>query len=713
MHQVIQNIRTGHLNVTNVPVPSPQPGQVLIANSASVISAGTEKMVMDLASKSLLGKAKDRPDHVRRVLQKIRQDGIVSTLNAVRAKLNEPMAMGYASAGTVIAVGDGVEEYKPGDRVASNGPHASVVNIPKHLCARIPDNVSFEHAAFAVIGSIAMQGVRLSGAGLGETVFVIGLGLVGQLTVAILKAAGCRVIGTDLDPRKCELALKMGADVARPGVEAEDIESRTGGMGADAVLITASTKSNQPIELAANAVRQKGRVVLVGVVGLELDRRPFYFKEAEFVVSCSYGPGRYDPDYEQGGHDYPAGYVRWTEQRNMQSVLDLMATGAVDVAPLITHRFEIENAEAAYGLIEKGVEPYVGIVLEYPTEEIAASSRVLRLRTTPVKGKIGFAMLGAGNFARTTLLPAIESSKAFQPISLCTSSGMNAQQNGDRAGFDFVSTDEDMAIDTPNVSAVFVMTRHNLHALQIIKALRAGKHVFVEKPLCLNLDELTEIENVLADNEADSPLLIVGFNRRFSPAATSVKEHFKDVNAPLTVSIRFNAGVIPADHWTQDLEIGGGRIIGEACHAIDLATYLIGSPPVKVYAESIGGPNAPKITDDQCFITLRHANGSISNIAYQAGGDRAFGKERVEVLGGGRVAVIDDYREVITVARGRSKKQKMKQDKGHNAEILAFAKALAAGCPSPIPWDELRSITLASILAVKSLRTGMPEEITA
>lgn len=711
MKQIVQNIRSGRLSIVQTPPPAFYGEHILIANAASLISAGTEKMVMDLAQKSLLGKARERPDHVRRVIEKVRQEGLVSTVRAVLTKLDAPMAMGYASAGVVLEVGEGVQGFKVGDRVASNGPHAGVVSVAKHLCARVPDSVPLEHAAFTVLGAIAMQGVRLSRAVVGETVFVIGLGLVGQLTVAILKAAGCRVIGTDLDAGKCELAVQMGAAVSRPGVSAGDVEAMTGGLGADAVVITASTKSNGPIDLAAGAVRPKGRVVLVGVVGLELDRRPFYFKEAEFVVSCSYGPGRYDPSYEEGGHDYPAAHVRWTEQRNMQAVLELMATGSLDVAPLISHRFPIERAESAYEMIEKGTVPYVGIVLEYPQEPVTPASRSLRLRAQPARGEIGIAVLGAGNFARTTLLPAIVKCKELRHVALCTASGMNAQHDGRKFGFEIATTDEDAAIGDASVKAAFIITRHNLHARQVLKAINAGKHVFVEKPLCLTREQLDEIETTLASMGDRAPLVMVGFNRRFSPSAILAKQVFVNVAAPLTVSVRFNAGLIPPDHWTQDPLVGGGRLIGEACHAIDLATFLTGSPPVRVFAECIGGPHAPCITQDQCFITLRHANGSVSNIAYLAGGDKAFPKERVEVIGGGRIAVIDDFRVVTTVAGGRSKRKKDWQDKGHTSEVRAFVDALAYGTPAPIAWEQLRAVTLASIAAVESLQTGLPVDL--
>ncbi len=712
MQQVIQNVRNGKLTVATVPDPVVSPGHVLIANVCSVISAGTEKSTIELARKSLIGKARERPDQVKRVLAKLKNEGFFNTLRQVIERLDEPMTMGYSSSGVVLACGSGVQEFKPGDRVASNGPHAGVVSVPRHLCARIPDDVPYDKAAFTVLCAIALQGVRLSRIGLSDTAFVIGLGLVGQMTVATLKAQGSSVIGTDLNSSRCDLACKMGADIARPGIGAPDVDAFTHGIGADAVLITASTSSSEPVELAGEAVRQKGRVVVVGAVGMNIPRRPYYFKEAELVVSCSYGPGRYDPGYEEGGKDYPAAYVRWTEQRNMQAVLDLMSSGQLDPSPLISHRFKIENAEHAYKLVETSTEPYLGIILEYPEPDSASHAPRLDLKALPPQDVIGVGCLGAGNFARTTLLPALHKQKLLHPRILCSAGGLSAAHSGKKLGFDAVTADEDEVFSDPKVNVVFIITRHDQHARQVLKGIRAGKHVFVEKPLALKIEKIAEIEAALLAAQNTAPLLMVGFNRRFSPAARVVKEFFKDVGEPLTLSIRFNAGEIPPDHWTQDELEGGGRIIGEACHAIDLATFLVGSPPVRVFAESIGGLEAPRITDDQCFITLRHADGSISSVAYLAGGDKAFPKERVELFGGGHVAIIDDFRKVITSVAGKMKKTGVwQQDKGHRSEISVFANVLAEGGNSPIPWEELRAVSLASILAVRSIREGVPVEI--
>lgn len=714
----MQSIKDGKLDLKAIPEPLVRPGTVLIANACSLISAGTEKMVMDLAQKSLLGKARERPDQVRRVLEKLRNEGVMNTVAQVREKLDEPMPMGYSSAGTVLAVGAGVQNFKPGDRVASNGPHAEVVCVPRNLCARVPDGVPFEHAAFTVLGAIALQGVRLSRLDLGSTALVIGLGLIGQLTVALLRASGVRALATDLDGSKCELALRMGAETASPTLGAAEVEVLTSGLGTDAVIITASTPSNQPMELSVASVRKKGRIVLVGVVGLNLDRRPLYFKEAEFVVSCSYGPGRYDPEYEERGRDYPAAYVRWTEQRNMQAVLDLMASGRLDVAPLISHCFPIERAEEAYALIERGNEPYLGILLEYPDDggQKGVQERPLQAKVGSgagnASGRVSVGVVGAGNYARMVVLPQIGKNPSYCPKVLCDAKGLPAAHAAKKWGFEQVATDEKAVFADPDVRAVFLLTPHNEHARQVKEALEAGKSVFVEKPLALSVEEMTAIEDVLPTIAEGGQVLTVGFNRRFSPAARALRTFFEAVKGPITVSVRFNAGPIPADHWTQDDEIGGGRIIGEACHGIDLATYLAGSPPSRVVAESIGGSGAPKVTDDQCFITVRHANGSVSSIAYLAGGDRAFPKERVEVIGGGRIGVIEDFSKVITCAGGKTRVAwKGSQDKGHGAEIEAFAEAVKRGGEWPIPWGDLRAVSLASILAVRSLREGYPFEL--
>lgn len=711
MQQVIQNLRNGKLQVRNLPEPLVSAGHVLIQNHHSVISAGTEKMVIDTAGKSLLAKARSRPDLVRQIISRVKTQGLLKTYTQVAAKLDQPIALGYASTGVVIACGEGVQGFKPGDRVASNGSHAGTVCVPKHLCAVVPESVPGDEAAFTVIGAIAMQGVRLARLGLGDTVFVIGLGLIGQIAVQLLKAQGCRVIATDLDLAKCQMAIEFGADIAQIGINADQVHQWTRGYGADAVLITAATQSDGPVELAGEAARSKGRVVAVGAVGLNLPRPQYYRKEVEFVVSCSYGPGRYDAEYEQRGHDYPIGYVRWTEQRNMQAVLDLIAAGKLNVKPLISHRFDIEDAEAAYEIIKTGSQPYLGIVLNFP-KEIRKPLRRIDLKVAkPAKGDLVVGAVGAGGFGRAVLLPAIHKLDNVQMHTIASAGGLSSSTAAASLGFRHVATDEQTIFRDPEINSVFILTRHNLHATQVIASLRGGKHTFVEKPLATTLADLAAVEETLVELGERAPLLMVGFNRRFSPAALAVKKFFSSVTEPLAVSFRFNAGPIPAESWVQDDVIGGGRIIGEACHAIDLATYLIGSPVTRVFAESVGGPLAPRITDDQCFITLRHANGSISNVAYMAGGDKDYAKERIEVFGGGRLAVIDDFRQVTLSAGGRQTTEKWTQDKGHQAEINAFANAIRNGGSSPISWEELRATSLAPILAVCSLRDGTPIDL--
>lgn len=728
MYQVFQNPGNGRLEVAVVPGPVVRPGHLLIGNACSLISAGTERSVVQLSRRSLLGKARERPDLVRKVLRKLATEGWSKTVAQVRGKLSEPIALGYSSSGVVIACGEGVQGFRPGDRVASNGGHAEIVCVPTHLCASVPEGVSSEQAAFAVVGAIALQGVRLTRASLGETVFVVGLGLLGQITVSLLRAAGCRVIGTDLDAAKCARAVERGAEVARVGLDGPAVEALTGGLGADAVLVTAAARSAAPLVLAGEAVRKKGRVVLVGVADITLPRDVWYQKEAEFVVSCSYGPGRYDPRYEEQGHDYPAAWVRWTEQRNIAAVLDMMARGALDVSSLITHRYAVEQAADAYALIESGASPYLGVLLRYdrpPSDRGGASSSerssgATQARTTSATtrrvagdaGNVGVGCIGAGQFARAVLLPLVAAHPRLALQSICSGGGASAARVAERLRFAHVAADAQAVLDDEKVEAVLVLTRHHLHGEQVAKALEAGCHVFVEKPVALRMSEIFTIDDLVRAHP--DRFVLPGFNRRFAPAARAVREFFAEVRGPITVSVRFNAGALSPDHWTQDAQVGGGRIIGEACHAIDLATFLTGSPPVRVYAESIGGAEAPAVTDDQCFITLRHANGSVSSIAYLAGGDATQPKERVEVLGGGRMAVIDDWMETLTSSMGTASRERTRvQDKGHAAEIDAFAAAALRGGPAPIPWEEVRAVSLASILAVRSLREGVALPVPA
>lgn len=708
MRQVVQEIRSGKTTVRTIPDPIAAPGQVLVGAVASLVSAGTERYVVDLAKKSLLGKARARPDQVRRVLDKVRQEGLASTATQVMAKLDEPMPLGYSSAGVVLECGRGVQELKPGDRVACAGPHAGIVSVSRNLCAKIPDGVTFEQAAYTSVAAIGLQGIRLAKVSLGERVLVIGLGLIGQICVCLLKAQGCRVFGTDVDPKKLELARLLGADRVGAGSPAAEVKSFSDQFGVDAVLITAATSSNEPIEFAAEVSRPKGRIVLVGVVGLNLPRAPFFAKELEFTVSSSLGPGRSDPLYEEKGIDYPIGHARWTAQRNMQAVLDAVAAGKLPVDKLTTHRFPIESAQRAYALITEGKEPFLGVVIDYPSAP-EKRSRKLALRASSSAGAgLGVSVIGAGNFARLVMLPALGSARGIAWRGLATAKGMNAEHTGRGMGFAFAATEVEEIFRDAQTRAVFIATRHDLHAELVVAALRAGKHVFVEKPLCIRPEELTAIAACVEELGEKCPILTVGFNRRFASATASLRRAFRGCG-PLSVSFRFSPGPIPKNAWPQDEEVGGGRIVGEACHAIDTCTAIIGSPPVRVYAESVGGVQGLETSDDSAFITLRYEDGSLACVSYQARGDRAFAPERLEVFGGGKVGVVDNWGPVEIWSGGRCARSSGGKDKGHRAEFKAFLQAVREGGAWPIPWGELYGVTWASLMAVRSLREGVPE----
>lgn len=683
------------------------PGHIVVAAMASAISAGTERYVVDLARKSLIGKARQRPEDVKRIFQKLKQEGILTTITQISAKLDDPMPLGYSAAGIAIECGAGVQEFKPGDRIAAAAPHCSISVVGRNLCALMPDNVTFEQGAYTSIAAIGLQGVRLAKVGLGESVVVVGLGLIGQICVCLLKAQGCRVFGIDLDLAKLELAHTLGADAVAADSPLQAVKDFSGSFGVDAVLLTAATESNEPIEFAAEVCRPKGRIVLVGVVGLRLPRPPFFKKELEFTVSSSLGPGRGDPVYEEKGVDYPVGYARWTAQRNMQAVLELISQGKLPVEKLTSHRFPIDRAADAYELITSRREPFLGLVLEY-SHSTEKPQRRIDLRTAASRSDaLGVSFLGAGNFARLIMLPALTKMSGIAWRGICTAKGFHAEHTGRRTGFEFATTDAAEVWNDKDTAAVFIATRHDLHAGLVIAALRAGKHVFVEKPLCIRAEELESVAACIKELGDHCPLLTVGFNRRFAPATKRVEEFFAGAR-PLSLSYRFSSCYIPGDHWTQDEEVGGGRIIGEACHAIDTCVAIAGSPPVKVYAESVAKSGGIETSDDRVFITLRHADGSISSISYQTGGDSAFPAERIEVLGGGRTAVIDAWHDVELWRNGKLERWPAKRDKGHQEEFAAFLAACRSGGPPPIPWDQLYGVTWASLMAVRSLREGSP-----
>jgi predicted dehydrogenase len=714
MKQILQDARTGEIAVAEVPAPQLLPGCALVRVAASVVSAGTERASSEFASKSLLSKAKARPDLVRGVLAKLQRDGVVSAWNAVRSRLDQPLALGYSSAGTVVAIGEGVTDVLVGERVACAGAgyanHAEVACIPRLLMAKIvsPD-VSFDEAAFATLGAVALHGVRTAEAKLGDTVAVIGLGLLGQLTLQILRAAGCSVIGFDVNPQRAALAQQLGADSACDNVETfRDLcQQRTGGRGADAVVVTAETASSEPVNLAGSVARERAIVCAVGTVGMEIERRAFFEKELDFRISRSYGPGRYDSAFEQKGHDYPIGYVRWTETRNMEAFLDLLAGTRIDVRAMITHRIPVENALAAYDLIKgKTSEPALGVLITYPQSHSIPANRVnIGSESTAATGAIRLGVIGAGTFATSTLLPAIKQIDGIELAGVCTATGARARHAAEKFGFRYCATDENEILRDERVNAVLIATRHNLHARQVVAALGAGKHVYCEKPLCLTEEQLTDI--VRARDQADRMVLMVGFNRRFATMALRLRVFFAAVKEPLLMHYRVNAGFLKADHWTQD-PAEGERILGEVCHFIDFLAYIAGAWPVRVQTHALA--NNGQYSDDNLTIQLEFANGSQGTITYAANGDKAYSKERVEVFGGGGVGVLEDFRELELSRGGRkqSERSRLSQDKGHRAEWEAFAKTLREGGSSPIAFEEIVAVSLATLRALASRRLGEP-----
>jgi predicted dehydrogenase len=706
MKQVLQSLANGKTNIADIPAPKAGSGQLHINTSASLISAGTERMLVDFGKANWIEKARQQPDKVRQVLEKVRTDGIAATLDAVRSKLDQPLALGYCNVGRVAEVGHGVTGFAVGDRVASNGKHAEVVAVPKNLCAKIPDAVSDEAAAFTVIGAIGLQGIRLADPKIGECVAVIGLGLIGLMTVQMLRAQGCRVLGIDFDAARLELARRFGAETVNPGA-GEDVLARAAafsrGAGVDAVLITASTKSNDPVSQAAKMSRKRGRIVLVGVVGLELSRADFYEKELTFQVSCSYGPGRYDPAYEEGGQDYPIGFVRWTEQRNFEAVLDLMASGALDVAPLISHRFAFDQAEDAFALLTSD-EPSLGILLTYAPDQNPErlETRTVTLAPPPAPGKATTAFLGAGNYAGRVLIPAFKAAGA-KLKAVVSGGGASAVHFGTKHGFSEASTDGAKVLDDPSIDTIVVATRHDAHARQVLSALRAGKHVFCEKPLCLTLEDLATIE---AEAESRPQLLLmVGFNRRFAPLTVKAKSLLATVAGPKSLIMTVNAGDIPPSHWTQDPAIGGGRIVGEACHFIDLLRHLVGAPIAGWSAAALGPSCVSSIRDDKASISLTFEDGSTGVVHYLANGHKSFPKERLEVFVGGRILQLDNFHTLRGWGwRGFAKASSFKQDKGQIACASAFVDAIKAGTPAPIPLREILEISRVSIEVAVSLR---------
>ena len=722
MKQVLQNLRDGKTMVVDAPVPAPQPGEALVRTAVSLVSAGTERMVVDFAGKSLLGKARSRPDLVRQMIEKTRREGLLTTLEAAFNKLDQPMVLGYSSAGTIVALGEGMQNFHAGQRVACAGGgyavHAEYACVPKNLLTPLPDDLDFEQAAFTTLGAVALHGFRLAETQIGERLAVVGLGLLGLLAASIAMAAGCPVLGIDLDPRRVALGRQMGFE-AVPREQAEEAaQGFSRGRGCDAVLICADTPSADPVELAGAIARDRARVVAIGAVGLQIPRKIYYEKELTFLNSRSYGPGRYDPVYEEGGVDYPIGYVRWTEGRNLEAVIDLMSSSRLDVHPLISHRFTIEQAPEAYELITgQSQEPFLGVLLTYPqaqpetrhpAELSTLPSPPLHPQATTRPERVALGVLGAGNFATAVMLPALKGIPELELVGIASASGASAQHAAGRYGFRYATGDESQILADPQINTIAILTRHHMHARQALAGLSSGKHVFCEKPLALDEAELDEIQQTLESSSRSgaASMLMVGFNRRFSPLARHLADFLAGRTEPLVAHYRVNAGYLPLNHWTQDLSQGGGRVIGEACHFIDLLAFLCGQPPITVTAHGL--PDGGRYREDNVVLTFTFPDGSLGTVSYMANGNKAFPKERVEVFCAGRVAILDDYRALETISNGRRNtyRARLRQDKGHRHEWQAFVQAILSGGPPPIPYEHIFSVTRASFTALQSLRSG-------
>ncbi len=701
MKQIIQDLKSGETLLEEVPVPQVKAGYVLVKTSRSLVSLGTERMLVEFGKANLIDKARQQPDKVKQVLDKIRTDGLQPTLEAVFNKLGQPLPLGYCNVGQVAAVGRGVTEFSVGDRVASNGNHAEYVCVPKNLVAKVPDEVSDEEAAFTVIGSIALEGVRLVAPQLGETVAVIGLGLIGLIAGQLLRASGCRVIGVEYDAQKVALARRFGIDAINPGEGCDPVgyvEEATRAVGADAVLITASAKGNEVIHEACMMSRKRGKVVLVGVVGLDMRRDDFYKKELSFQVSCSYGPGRYDEEYENKGHDYPLPYVRWTEKRNFEAVLRCIETGSLDVESLITERVPLERYADIYGDMRK--RGSIASILEYPGTAAAGTVVHIASNAFAADGRRKFGIIGAGNYASSMIVPCLN--KAGAPIKyIASAQGLHAKILARNAKAENATSDYREIMKDPEVGCVVVCTRHDLHAPMVVEALEAGKSVFVEKPLCVRPEEL---DRVLAayGKAPEGTTLTVGFNRRFSPFAE--KLHALAGNGPKNIVATMNAGSVPKEMWVHDMETGGGRIIGEACHFIDLCSYLAGSHVVRVCMNAMG--ENPEDSTDNASILLKYANGATAVVNYFANGSKSYPKERVEVFCDRRVFVIDNWRKLEAYGVKGFSKMKGTMDKGQKTQFARLNERLQHGGGPLIPMDSIVNTTKACFAAIESLKTN-------
>lgn len=704
MKQIIQSFKTGETLLEEIPAPQVKRGSVLIQTTRSLVSLGTERMLVEFGKSNLIQKARQQPDKVKQVLDKIKTDGLIPTIETVFNKLGEPLPLGYCNVGKVIAVGDGVDDFKVGDRVASNGHHAEFVCVPKNLVTHIPDNVSDEEATFTVIGSIGLQGIRLLSPTLGETVVVVGLGLIGLLTAQLLVANGCRVIGSDIDEKKLALAKEWGIIPFNPihGDVVKFVEDQTRGSGADGVIITASAKNNDIISQAARMSRKRGKIVLVGVIGLNISRAEFYEKELSFQVSCSYGPGRYDEDYEQKGIDYPLPFVRWTEKRNFETILQAISTQRIHVKAMITEVIDLDNYLSIYG--EIGRSDSIASILKYDENSNLNPSRNVRLSNTSFtasKGVIG--IIGSGNFTKMTMLPALKNSGAHYKY-IASNGGVTGTALAQKYNIANSTTDYKEILKDPEVDLVLITTRHNLHASMVIETLKAGKNVFVEKPLALNEEEL----NAIIDAQYSSGKnVIVGFNRRFSPHIQKIKQIVR--NNPMNVIATMNAGAIPSNVWVHDMKVGGGRIIGEACHYIDLITFLTGSKVKSVCMNAMG--INPEENTDNASILLKYENGSTGVINYFANGSKAYSKERLEVFSRESTLIMDNFRVTEGFGTKGFSKLKTSLDKGHKNQFETLIKNIQEGGNAIIPFNEIVNTTRASFAAIESLKRNCWVEI--
>jgi len=711
MKQVLQNMRTGKTTVEDVPIPSIQPNTALIRTATSLVSAGTERSVIAFAEKNILAKAQSRPDLLKQVLEKAKREGILATIETAISRLDQPLTLGYSSAGTIVEVGEGTKNFKPGDRVVCIGGgfavHAEYAIVPQTLMAHLPDEVSFEEGAFAGLGSIAIHGIRLAQVQIGEKIAVIGLGLLGLLTSQLLQVNGCSVYGFDLDLDKIKIAKSLHIQAAANAQALKKVSSFTKSRGFDAVLICAATSSNDTVELAGEIARDRARIISLGVVGLDLPRKLYFEKELFFQVSRSSGPGRYDHKYENAGQDYPIGYVRWTEGRNLEAFVDILRSKKININSLVTHHFPIENATQAYHIITgKTEDTYLGILIEFEKEQ-AKPKKILHFERSGEKehkDKLGIGIIGAGNYANNIFLPIIKNNSLSEMRCIISKTGVSAAYSAKKFNIPKAVTTQKNVLLDPSIDVIVILTRHHLHAETTIKALKKGKHVYCEKPLAINEEDLRKIERLLS--QKNTPHLMVGFNRRFAPLAVKLKKAFQERDEPLFSFYRVNAGYLPVDHWLHNPAQGGGRIIGEGCHFIDFLTFLVGSVPISVNTQSL--PDQGKYHQDNVLITLHFQDGSIGQIAYLSNGNKLLPKEYIEVFCEGQTARLDDYRHLEIIKNGKRTryKNKWRQDKGHQNAWNAFIEGIHSSTPPPIPYEELITVSQATLAAQKSLTNG-------